>query len=729
MICPNCKQPISDGIAFCTHCGFALNSVPAAAPSPDPEPTIVAPQNSQPNFSGNGIPPIENPYSYYPDSEGFTPPAPKPEKPKSRKKLIIILSVVIAVLVAGAAVATWLLWPSDKASDEVAADSSESSAHSSEKSQLDAPYYEPGLYYSENSLYYYDFETGDSYVISDGIDAETASLYTYEDVYVTGDKDQIMFIEKDADNNGVCGDLIIHSLKDEDADDITVDSDVSYFDVHDEIGWLWYVKDDVLYEYNIKEDKSEEISENGKLKSDDENTTLYPLSYGEKGYMFVDNNGTLYCREFGGETTEIDDNVDFYETFALKDGIVYSKPSNIELNYYDFAIYEASSDSSADESDLWEDEVFTPGACFELYYFDGKESTLLTEHGKYFHINEDGGYWCEYDYETDEKMEASSDAYPYEIEEYASLNAKKKWHLMTDGKSTELELDENAFIDYITEDFDEIWYLKAEDALTLSDDGCDLYKAKIKDGEVTDDEKVDSNVSEVYEFADKVVYYKNNTTDDYSGEDYYIDGEMIAENAYYLDINKDGDIFYTKDIEFDNDYMDNTGKFVVNIDGEETEIAEGTNIDFILLDNGTPVYWLEEDGNLNIYVYAKGKSKEIASIEDYEQGNGTFGFFYKYENGKDCYSILFIDDGDLYTISGNKAKLICENVEYVWCYDLIIDDYESSADSDGEEAADSDAEAEAEPEESEEYAESDGYRAVPQLPSSIYRDTIAPSSL
>ena len=89
----------------------------------------------------------------------------------------------------------------------------------------------------------------------------------------------------------------------------------------------------------------------------------------------------------------------------------------------------------------------------------------------------------------------------------------------------------------------------------------------------------------------------------------------------------------------------------------------------------------------------------------------------------------FIDDGDLYTISGNKAKLICENVEYVWCYDLIIDDYESSADSDGEEAADSDAEAEAEPEESEEYAESDGYRAVPQLPSSIYRDTIAPSSL
>ena len=120
---------------------------------------------------------------------------------------------------------------------------------------------------------------------------------------------------------------------------------------------------------------------------------------------------------------------------------------------------------------------------------------------------------------------------------------------------------------------------------------------------------------------------------------------------------------------------------------------------------------------------------EIASIEDYEQGNGTFGFFYKYENGKDCYSILFIDDGDLYTISGNKAKLICENVEYVWCYDLIIDDYESSADSDGEEAADSDAEAEAEPEENEEYAESDGYRAVPQLPSSIYRDTIAPSSL
>ncbi len=119
MFCKNCGTPLADGQRFCPNCGVTIE-LPTAPAEPIASPTPVQPDTFAEPAAGatladNGVPVqdyVSNEFNQAPfqpaaGAEQYAAPippmAPPPAPQKSKKGLIITLSIVLAVLIAAGA--------------------------------------------------------------------------------------------------------------------------------------------------------------------------------------------------------------------------------------------------------------------------------------------------------------------------------------------------------------------------------------------------------------------------------------------------------------------------------------------------------------------------------------------------------------------------------------------------------------------------------------------------
>ena len=98
MFCPNCGQPVNDGVVFCTNCGKSLSahiqSVPPAQTPVSPGVPIQSIQPAQPGM---------------PEYQAYAPANPAPVRKKKRHGCLIAFLVFLGFLAAVAAAAYFLL--------------------------------------------------------------------------------------------------------------------------------------------------------------------------------------------------------------------------------------------------------------------------------------------------------------------------------------------------------------------------------------------------------------------------------------------------------------------------------------------------------------------------------------------------------------------------------------------------------------------------------------------
>ena len=109
--CPNCNSQLQDGSTFCPYCGAKLY-----APQPPQQPQQNAPQAQRPPYPQQQYAqqnayrqPAQQPYPQ-PAQQPYAPPAQAAAPKKSGNKTVIaVIAVVLALLLIGGGVATWLI--------------------------------------------------------------------------------------------------------------------------------------------------------------------------------------------------------------------------------------------------------------------------------------------------------------------------------------------------------------------------------------------------------------------------------------------------------------------------------------------------------------------------------------------------------------------------------------------------------------------------------------------
>lgn len=101
LVCQNCGSPIQGNENFCMGCGHPVQRVPNQY---DPNVGMPVEEQGQP-----GMMPMD---------PNFIPPMGMPPRKKSRKKLVIILAIVLAILFIGGSVAGYFIYSSIQAEKE-----------------------------------------------------------------------------------------------------------------------------------------------------------------------------------------------------------------------------------------------------------------------------------------------------------------------------------------------------------------------------------------------------------------------------------------------------------------------------------------------------------------------------------------------------------------------------------------------------------------------------------
>ena len=623
--CPNCNTELADGTKFCSSCGTAI---PEVAPVAEPvaEPVVAASVEAPVAAVEAPVAAVEAPVEAYvePSVE-----APAKKKFPIPKKAMIFGGIGVAAIAVLVLVLVLVLGGGKKGANNYA------------------------LYLKDGEVYFNSLKkrsesvqlTSDLCGDSDASDEQLANEAYDLSWRVTMSKDgkYIFFPDKNDDNNLYT--IYYKEVKNLDMKPVKVDSDIYHYYVNDASTIVTYLKNNNIYQYNIKADSKDKIvsdvnnyyvSDNGKkilYYNYDNDLYLYSNDDKEKlasnidnlSYVSEDLNTVYYLKEsklykqvVGKDKERIDSDVDsvlnvydsgeiYYiknntETLSLMNYVVddmKEADANVQYPTYPtypdapkyptrskyktdaeyqtayntykkaYADWEKVCDTIRDDYDDKVDAYYAKSdrdnlrqslsnktierSVFTLYYYNGKEETVLSEsfarnNYNYSTFTEKPLIAFEAYKETDiEKVKLSEVKYASDVSERVNeaLNSSLDKYLAINGTATLLE-QENISGFRFNKSGSALYYFD-----NPSEDGYygDLYRIAIEDGKAGKAELYDKDVyksTRYFTENDDVIYFK-----DYKENEgvLYINKNEVASDVYVygIDYSDSDDIFYLTD--------------------------------------------------------------------------------------------------------------------------------------------------------------------------------------
>ncbi len=252
---------------------------------------------------------------------------------------------------------------------------------------------------------------------------------------------------------------------------------------------------------------------------------------------------------------------------------------------------------------------------YELYYFDGNESQLISDA-----LSSETELVCASDAsviiapiynKTDvAKVKLSEVSYSYEVHDLIerTLYSFSEKCVVSGAAISVIEQNEAESFK-ISSDGTEIYFLD-----DVSEEGVgDLYKVTVKDGQAGTPEMYDSDVSDerIFFITDgKLLYFKDIDSEDDKGE-MYINNENIDYDVYVWNVYYQNDaVMYYTDWNFEKSY----GTLKMFKKGTPEKISDDVH-DFKATDDGDIVYLYDYSTNHytgSLYKYNNGKPEKIS---------------------------------------------------------------------------------------------------------------------
>ncbi len=432
--------------------------------------------------------------------------------------------------------------------------------------------------------------------------------------------------------------LYLHNLKEK----VKIDSDVYEFHINGDGTQLLYVtNDDDLYIYDMKSGDSVKIDSDARLEYVTE----------DLGKIYYLKNDVLYLKEPGKDKAKIDSDVSGVISVFDSGGLYYITSDTKTVPLSDYVTDDMTSDAVMTEPDhddyVGEDSygytTFDSDAYYEAWdaYYEKQERDALREELKYntYSLTKSSLYYFDGkaavkvadDYSTymtaglDKAMLvyskfSSADMPAFKLSEITSyydvqsaldtaLNSSDNICMAVEGKETALDL-ESADNFRFNKAGTSLYYLE-----NASGDSYDMYALAISGDTAGAPELYDEDVSYDYFIindSEAVVYFKDMDTYNNSGDLYinknYIDTDVCS---YFMRFNAGEKVNLLYMVDFDTD--DNIGT-LKKYDGKKpVKIADDVR-DFVTNDSGTIAYLTNFDTDDYVgdaYLYNGSKPKLI----------------------------------------------------------------------------------------------------------------------
>ncbi len=675
MFCPNCRRQLPDGTKFCSGCGTPIRAVSAPVSTP------VTP----------AAPPVSHSAPAAPAAPAAS--APKPDvlgKIKGAVKKIPTKFLAIGGIALAAIVVIILLISLLGGSSE--------------------PNY--ALYIKDDQVYFNDFSKNAPYQITDDLidDADNSvlsqnSYYISMGMCLTEDGKTLFYLDK-LDLDDETGTLYYRSTAKPGKDATKIDSGVTQYSVSKDGKTVTYLKDDTLYQSNLKDEtkiakdvSDYTVTDDGKTvlyyTEDEDEYTCYLYTKGEteevcsgdeisisiqyttedlKTVYYLDED-TLYKKAAGKDRVKLATDVSDVFGFQEDGTFYYIETADVSLaDYFEPSEY----------SDYWMEELkaYETTLFGILYYFDGKDAEVLSDScitGKT--ASADGQYVllytpCDASIDPSFTMDELEEYYyssSYSLGRSAEQMVKEAiaedspTYIVINGTSSEISL-ENICKLRISNDGKTLYALCDQDEETGE---CDLYKAVISGTKVGEFEEVDDSVSPDYgsyfasygdEYSDYFYYFKD--VEGWIGE-LCVNGESVDDDVYVYNVRY---IPTNDSLGYLADYDEEDGEGTLKLyNGKDSdEIADDVR-GWSFNDNGHILFitdYDDDNGEGALNLYNGKKSVEIAEdVRSYRfTPDGNILYLYDYSNSS--------YRGDLALYNGKKSVEIDEDVvALLWIYD------------------------------------------------------------
>lgn len=624
--CPKCGKQLSEGTLFCDSCGFNLGASSGAAPA------------------------------------GTSAPA--PQKDNKKKFPVAVVGIVAAcavVLIVGIVLFTMI------------------SRNSDQKTDYAMYIKERELFYSNLGKKPSTQVTEDLLEDSDisNYDINSARI-TLSEYFILSDDGKYLFYPDKIDTSDDGFTIYWKKISNLSGEGTKIDSDIQDYEVSDNAAYVTYLKSgDSLYSYDVKKAEKEKIagdvegfaaSENGKqvIYINDEGTLYLWTMGGNKEKIDSDISKVVYISD------------DFKTMYYLKEENLYKKENKKDrekvasdvsrvIKVYDsgsiYYLTEAEEDISMDmfitddmaetdanmqQPDYWSlsneeyqraweeynakeqrdylrEEIadYSPYVNIgTLCYYDGKDATevisgFTNSYSYSTAADAEAILFCVLDLDDISKVKMSKiteeDMYWYDIVDIVeeAIDNSIMYAMVQKGEVVSLDL-EDIYNLRMNSDGTKIMYIEDYDPEKMEGD---LRMASIKNGRMSDPEKIDTDVySEVFGFindSDSYLYYTD--VKDRHG-DLYIDGQSVAYDAYVYSGGGRSGVYY-----YYTDY--------------DTEDGEGT-----------------------LYYYEKGKPVKVADdvYDYYLMGDKEVMYLSNYSTSR--------YKGELYLFSKKKTNMLDDDV-------------------------------------------------------------------
>lgn len=609
MFCPNCKKELPEGTRFCGGCGTRVEVVveqPAAQPVQQPV------QFTEVVFDA----PVQ---PAQPEAKAAKPNVLDTLKAQLKKipaKYLKLGGIVAAVLV----VAIVLVC--------VFAGGSGSKGGSGQP--------DGALYLKDGELYYSDYSKKDPLEITgnllDNASSSTLRGYAYElasTIHVTADGETMFFMDK-LDYYGT-GTLYYRSLTNFKDEAVKIAAGVSQYTVSDDGKIVTYLKNETLYQFDMKEEvKLEKDVSNYRVSSDGKiiyyrnyDGAWYVLKNGEDEKIGTDisieyitedfstvyymNDGKLYKKTIGKDKEKLLSDV--YDISEINEDGTFYYTVYAEIPLSDF--FEEDTNEYDGLMETLEEEVME---FYEIGYFDGKKGNVIGENctnmdGAYY----DGGmmmFYSQYDLSgitpitLTELVEYYYDSYHYYVGSAAQAMVQSQMadtcvnYVAINGTTSVLDV-EDVYDITVSNDGSTMFILADVDF------GSDGVEAAPSEGPASEETyKEPTNAGTLY----KVTIAKDSvkSVDEFDSDVYYDSGLYFA--SYYGSDYSDYFVYY-KDVE------DNVGDLYVNGTEVDSDVYVYRTVRYEPQSKGL-VYYTEYDSYEGIGILKLWNGKESVEIYD-----------------------------------------------------------------------------------------------------------------
>lgn len=600
--CPNCNTPLEDDAKFCPNCGASV--VPEEAPPPvsgDPSPVIEAPETTAPVFEAPEAPPPESeaPEAQPPVFEA-PPPAPGPVpasgsgfcpncgelvyetdycehcgaplkagggQPQKKaggpglKKWMLLGGIVV---VAAALVVVLISVFSGGGGKGY------------------------GLYIKDKEMYYSNLSKNGAWQISSKLyedgesrDFSFGSYYIYGRTGMSKDGKTLFFPDRLSSLSYGDFTLYYRSVASEKKEAVKIDSGITRYAVSDNAGLVTYLKNDNLYQYTLSRDEKE------KLETD---VDIFYVSDDGKKIVFLDDDHTLYQLDSGKEKVKLDSEAYIQAISDDCKTIIYTKDDTLYLKQdgKDKVKIASGVSGSIFAYDTGEAYYVKEDAHeATLYFFDGKDSTELTDE------YED---WFSYGYESPGLV-------------YQDID--DVYWLASGGKITELDAEEPYNFVFST-DGKSLWYVDEPDRNSEGE----LYQITISNGTAQKAVKRDDDVYAdyiSYTPGGHLIYFKDvSVRESYRREgELWVDGKKADDDVYLysLDESESGALLYLTDYNFSKEY----GTLKQYSGGKAVKAADDVS-QACFTPNGSILYLADYSSSRyrgDLYVFSGSKSTQL----------------------------------------------------------------------------------------------------------------------